>query len=65
MLLYMYDIISQNHMFPLMDRAINWSFIYNPIEEKYCPDNRKSDIEPIILIKILSIQYLYGIRSMR
>ena len=39
--------------------------IYELIEDKYCSDNGRPSIDPVILIKIPFIQYLYGIRSMR
>ena len=35
------------------------------VEEKYCPDNGRPSMDPVTLIKIPFIQYLYGIRSMR
>ena len=48
-----------------IDRVINWSFIYDLVKEKYSPDFGRPSIDPVILIKIVLIQYLYGIRSMR
>ena len=55
----------RNHMLRLIDKAIDWSFIYDLIEEKYCPNNGRPSIDPVMLIKIPFIQYLYGIKSMR
>ena len=52
-------------MLRLIDKAIDWGFIYELVEKKYCPDNGRPSMDPVILIKILLIQYLYGIRSMR
>ena len=40
-------------------------FIYDLVEEKYCPDNGRPSMDPVMLIKIPFIQYLYGIKSMR
>ena len=34
-------------------------------DEKYCPDNVRPSMDPVMLIKIPFIQYLYGIKSMR
>ena len=34
-------------------------------DEKYCPDNGRPSMDPVMLIKIPFIQYLYGIKSMR
>ena len=59
------DMVPQNHMLRLIDKAINWNFIYDLVEEKYCPDNGRPSMDPVMLIKIPFIQYLYGIKSMR
>ena len=61
----MFDIVPQNHMLRLIDKAIDWNFIYELVEEKYCPDNGRPSMDPVMLIKIPFIQYLYGIKSMR
>ena len=34
------DMVPQNHMLRLIDKAINWNFIYDLVEEKYCPGAR-------------------------
>ena len=59
------DMVPQDHMLRLIDKAIDWNFIYDLVEEKYCPDNGRPSMDPVILIKIPFIQYLYGIKSMR
>lgn len=33
------DLVPQNHMLRLIDKAINWNFIYELVEEKYFLDN--------------------------
>ena len=60
----MFDIVPQNHMLRLIDKAIDWNFIYELVEEKYCPDNIHPGMDSVMLIKIPFIQYLYGIKSM-
>ena len=59
------DMVPQNHMLRLIDKAIDWDFIYDLVEEKYCLDNGRPSMDPVMLIKIPFIQYLYGIKSMR
>ena len=59
------DLVPQGHMLRLIDKAIDWSFIYNLVEEKYSSDMGRPSMDPVTLIKIPFIQYLYGIRSMR
>ena len=48
-----------------IDKAIDWNFIYKLVEDKYCADNGRPSMDPVMLIKIPFIQYLYGIKSMR
>lgn len=59
------ELVPQNHLLRKIDRIIDWSFIYELVKEKYSPDFGRPSIDPVILIKIVLIQYLYGIRSMR
>lgn len=59
------DLVPQNHLLRKIENAIDWNFIYDLVEERYCPDNGRPSIDPVRLIKIPFIQYLYGIRSMR
>ena len=61
----MEDLIPEDHLLRLIDKAIDWNFIYNLVEDKYCHDNGHPSMDPVMLIKIPFIQYLYGIRSMR
>ena len=65
MMFCMDDMVPQTHMLRLIDKAIDWTFIYDLVEEKYCPDNGRPSMDPVMLIKIPFIQYLYGIKSMR
>lgn len=39
--------------------------IYDLVKEKHSPNFGRLSIDTVILIKIVLIQYLYGIRSMR
>ena len=59
------DLVPQDHLLRLIDQAIDWSFIYDLVIDKYSADNGRPSMDPVMLIKIPFIQYLYGIRSMR
>lgn len=65
MIFCMDDMVPKDHSLRLIDRAIDWSFIYDLVEDRYCHDNGRPSMDPVMLIKIPFIQYLYGIRSMR
>lgn len=59
------DLVPKNHLLRKIERAIDWSFIYELVKDKYCLDNGRPSIDPVTLIKIPMLQYLYGIKSMR
>ena len=59
------DMVPQDHLLRIIEKAINWNFIYELVEEKYSADTGRPSMDPVMLIKIPFIQYLYGIRSMR
>ena len=59
------DLIPNDHLLRIIDKAIDWSFIYDLVADKYSPDTGRPSIDPVTLIKIPLIQYLYGIKSMR
>ena len=59
------ELVPQDHLLRKIDRAIDWSFIYDLVEDKYSYDQGRPSLDPVLLLKIPFIQYLYGIRSMR
>ncbi len=59
------QLVPQDHLLRKIDSLIDFNFIYDLVEDKYCPDNGRPSIDPVTLIKIPLIQYMYGIRSMR
>ena len=59
------DLVPEDHLLRLIDKALDWSFIYDLVKEKYSPDTGRPSMDPVTLIKMPFIQYLYGIRSMR
>lgn len=59
------ELVPQNHLLRIIDKAIDWSFIYDLVKDKYSSETGRPSIDPVTLIKIPLIQYLYGIKSMR
>ena len=50
------ELVPQDHLLRLIDQAIDWTFIYDLVEEKYCPDKGRPSMDPVTLIKIPFIQ---------
>ncbi len=63
--LCMDDMVPEDHLLRIIDKAIDWNFIYDLVVDKYSTDNGRPSMDPVMLIKIPFIQYLYGIKSMR
>ena len=59
------DLVPQDHLLRIIDKAIDWSFIYDLVRDTYSDSMGRPSIDPVTLIKIPLIQYLYGIKSMR
>lgn len=59
------DLVPQDHLLRKIETVMDWSFIYDLVEDKYCSDNGRPSLDPVMLIKIPLIQYLFGIKSMR
>ena len=57
-------LVPEKHILRTIDKAIDFSFIYEEIEGLYS-DKGRPGIDPVSLFKIVFIQYLFGIRSMR
>lgn len=58
------EMVPENHLLMKISRCIDFEFIYSKAESYYASRGRKS-IDPVSLIKMLLIGYLYGIRSER
>lgn len=58
------DLVPANHLVRKLDAAMDFSFIYDVVQDLYKPYGRES-IDPVVLVKITFIQYIFGIPSMR
>ena len=59
------QLVPEDHLLRKIDRYIDFSFIYELVEDKYSADRGRPSLDPVMLVKIPLIQYLYGIKSMR
>lgn len=59
------QLVPEDHILRKIDAAVDFDFIYDLVEDKYSEDNGRPSIDPVMLIKIPIIQYLFGIKSMR
>jgi transposase len=58
------DQVPENHLLRLIDRHISFEFVREKLRDSYSETGRPS-IDPIVLLRILLLGYLYGITSER
>ena len=59
------SLVPEEHLLRKIDKAVDFSFIYDLVEGKYSSDTGRPSLDPVTLIKIPIIQYMFGIKSMR
>lgn len=57
--------IPQDHLLRKIEDAVDFCKLYEIISDLYCPNNGRPSIDPVVLFKIVFIQHLYGIPSLR
>ena len=59
------DLVPKDHLLRKVDAVLDLNFVYDSVKDRYCLDNGRPGIDPVILVKIVLIQHLFGIKSMR
>ena len=58
-------VVPKDHLLRKIDKAVDFKYIYTLVENLYSPDNGRPSVDPVVLFKIVLIQHLFGIRSLR
>jgi transposase len=58
------DLVPQDHLLRDIRKKVDFTFIYEKVQHLYSPFGRRS-IDPVLLMKMLLIGYLFGIPSER
>ncbi|MCR8988008.1 transposase, partial [Brevibacillus laterosporus] len=59
------ELVPSDHLVRKIEKAIDFTFISDLVKDKYSEDSGRPSVDPVVLIKIVFIQYLFGIKSMR
>jgi transposase len=59
------EFVPKDHMLRKIDHAVDFNMIYEMVSDLYCPDNGRLSIDPVVLFKIVIIQHLFSIPSLR
>ena len=61
----MEEMVPEDSLFRKIDKYIDFTFIYEKVKGLYSEDNGRPSVDPVVLFKLVFIQALDGIKSMR
>ena len=59
------EFVPKDHLLRKIDEAIDFTHIYEIVEDLYCANNGRPSIDPVVIFKMVMIQHLYGLPSLR
>ncbi|OON40126.1 IS5 family transposase [Izhakiella australiensis] len=59
------ELVPEDHLVRKIDATIDFEFIRDAVKHLYCADNGRPAIDPVRLIKMMLLGYLFGIPSER
>ncbi len=59
------EFVPADHLLRKIDSAVDFTHIYDIVEDLYCADNGRPSIDPVVIFKMVLIQHLYGLKSLR
>ena len=59
------ELVPKEHLLRKIDAAVDFGHIYELVEELYCEDNGRPGVDPVVLFKIVLLQHIYGLPSLR
>ena len=61
----MEELVPEDSLFRKVDKYIDFTFIYDRVKDLYSSDNGRPSIDPVVLFKLVFIQAIDGLKSMR
>ena len=58
-------LVPQNHLLRKIEKVMDYEWLYERLDPYYCHDNGRPGTDPVVLIKMVLIQHLFGIPSLR
>ena len=59
------NLVQQDHLLRKIDAAVDFNRLYEMVEPLCCEDNGRPSVDPVVLFKMVLIQHLYGLPSLR
>jgi transposase len=61
----LYDKIPETHLLKRIEKAVDFSFINELLSDSYCKNNGRPAKEPEMMMKLLFLQYIYGLSDVK
>ena len=58
-------LVPQDHLLRKIEKVMDYDWLYKRLDPYYCHDNGRPGTDPVVLIKMVLIQHLFGISSLR
>ena len=59
------SLVPKDHLLRKIDAAVDFNRLYEMVEPLYSEDNGRPSVDPVVLFKMVLIQHLYGLPSLR
>jgi len=57
--------VPKDHLLRKIEKVMDYEWLYERLDPYYCHDNGRPGTDPVVLIKMVLIQHLFGIPSLR
>lgn len=58
-------LVPKDHLLRKIEKVMDYDWLYEKLDPYYCHDNGRPVTDPVVLIKMVLIQHLFGIPSLR
>ena len=58
-------LVPKEHLLRKIEKVMDYEWLYERLSPYYCHDNGRPGTDPVVLIKMVLIQHLFGIPSLR
>ena len=58
-------LMPKEHLLRKIEKVMDYEWLYERLDPYYCHDNGRPGTDPVVLVKMVFIQHLFGIPSLR
>lgn len=64
-IVYLEALVPKEHLLRKIEKVMDYEWLYERLDPYYCHDNGRPGTDPVVLVKMVLIQHLFGIPSLR